>query len=359
MSRKLVLVLRPVESPLIAWPGFCDAAQESLLSLTGCRLEPFTLMRQELHEQYFLDSSVEPLRNWFTSLPPARRLEVARQMYEAYYGDATALRDFTSKLTELNLATASTTELDRLVQEWMVLPGRLAGPIWFSVLIDIWFTDPNQIQDVVQIAAKARDDCSTVYDAQAKPEAKRLFSEIATRLGASWGELEMLFPEEILAWLHGDTSVAARVARRREFFVTTNDDNGKYAIFDGVEASTRASDVLLAELGRPQDQLVGLPNGGGTVSGQARRVFSPEGAEFGDGEILVAYQTNPTYVPLFKRAAAVVTELGGATSHAAVVCAEMKIPCVVGVANLLVSVADGDQLTVDATAGTISIHRAA
>ncbi|HLL61317.1 MAG TPA: phosphoenolpyruvate synthase, partial [Candidatus Nitrosocosmicus sp.] len=51
------------------------------------------------------------------------------------------------------------------------------------------------------------------------------------------------------------------------------------------------------------------------------------------GDVLVAPQTNPDYVPAMKKASAIVTEMGGRTSHAAIVSRELGIPAVVGAAG--------------------------
>ena len=55
-----------------------------------------------------------------------------------------------------------------------------------------------------------------------------------------------------------------------------------------------------------------------------------EAAKLSDGEVLVAQMTAPDWVPLMRRAAAIVTDSGGMTCHAAIVSRELGIPCVVG-----------------------------
>ena len=55
-----------------------------------------------------------------------------------------------------------------------------------------------------------------------------------------------------------------------------------------------------------------------------------EDIKFEKGEILVASMTRPDFAPLIKKAAEDVTDEGGITSHAAVICREFKLPCIVG-----------------------------
>ena len=61
------------------------------------------------------------------------------------------------------------------------------------------------------------------------------------------------------------------------------------------------------------------------------------------------------YLPIMKKAKAILTEFGGLTSHAAIVSRELNKPCVVGIPNLLASVQDGDKVEVDADNGNIRV----
>ena len=69
-----------------------------------------------------------------------------------------------------------------------------------------------------------------------------------------------------------------------------------------------------------------------------------------DGEVLVTHMTAPDWVPLMRRAAAIVTDSGGMTCHAAIVSRELGIPCVVGTAEATEVLRDGELVTVDAGA---------
>ncbi len=71
------------------------------------------------------------------------------------------------------------------------------------------------------------------------------------------------------------------------------------------------------------------------------------------GDVLVTEMTTPDFVPAMKKAAAIVTNSGGMTCHAAIVSREMGIPCVVGTKNGTQILHDGQFVTVDATRGII------
>ncbi len=71
------------------------------------------------------------------------------------------------------------------------------------------------------------------------------------------------------------------------------------------------------------------------------------------GDILVTTMTTPDMVPAMQRAAAIITDEGGLTSHAAIVSREMGTPCIVGTENATKVLKDGEIVTVDATHGVV------
>ena len=72
-----------------------------------------------------------------------------------------------------------------------------------------------------------------------------------------------------------------------------------------------------------------------------------------DGDILVTEMTTPDFVPAMKRAAAIVTDRGGRTAHAAIVSRELGIPCVVGTGEAMASLANEQVITVDGSTGKV------
>ena len=102
--------------------------------------------------------------------------------------------------------------------------------------------------------------------------------------------------------------------------------------------------------------LTGAAGSGGVASGRARVILDaadPEGLEPGD--ILIAPQTDPSWVPLFVPAAGVVVNVGAMGSHAMIVSRELGVPCVASVADATELIPDGAMITVDGNAGTVTI----
>ena len=98
----------------------------------------------------------------------------------------------------------------------------------------------------------------------------------------------------------------------------------------------------------------GLGASPGIASGRARVLRSvADASKLLDGEVLVAPMTSPDWVPAIRRAAALITDSGGMTCHAAIVSRELHIPCVVGARTATQVLRDGEELTVDGSHGQV------
>jgi pyruvate,water dikinase len=106
------------------------------------------------------------------------------------------------------------------------------------------------------------------------------------------------------------------------------------------------------EVGRPLVQ--GLAASSGRAAGAVRILDSADqGDQLVTGEILVARMTSPDWVPTMRRAAALVTDGGGITCHAAIVSRELGVPCVVGARNATTVLRNGEMVTVDGAQGAV------
>ncbi|HET9185334.1 MAG TPA: phosphoenolpyruvate synthase [Solirubrobacterales bacterium] len=115
---------------------------------------------------------------------------------------------------------------------------------------------------------------------------------------------------------------------------------------EATDASARA---------RGRELVHGLGAAPGEASGPVRVVPAlAQAGELRDGEVLVTHMTAPDWVPLMRRTAAIVTDSGGMTCHAAIVSRELGIPCVVGTGEATKVLRDGELVTVDAGAGLVT-----
>ena len=100
--------------------------------------------------------------------------------------------------------------------------------------------------------------------------------------------------------------------------------------------------------------LSGSPASPGIGTGPVKILKSPkEIGKISKGDVLVAPMTSPDYVPAMKKSAAIITDQGGQTSHAAIVSRELGIPCVVGTEEATKKLKDGEIVTVNGEAGQI------
>ncbi len=106
--------------------------------------------------------------------------------------------------------------------------------------------------------------------------------------------------------------------------------------------------------------LRGLGAAPGQASGEVRVLNSvDDGARLNEGDILVTVMTAPDWVPLMRKASAIVTNEGGMTCHAAIVSRELGIPAVVGTIDATAKLEDGIMVTVDGSTGHIYAGRLA
>ena len=139
------------------------------------------------------------------------------------------------------------------------------------------------------------------------------------------------------------------------FETTTSNDRGIWFIdynrlLGGLPMNTQNDQKV------EQMLLRGRPGSVGQVTGKVRIVLPHEltTADISDDEILVCEMTTPDYLPLMLKSGAIVTELGGALSHAAIVARELKKPCITSAKGATTVLLPGQMVTVDATKGVVT-----
>jgi pyruvate,water dikinase len=145
------------------------------------------------------------------------------------------------------------------------------------------------------------------------------------------------------------------------------DDGRLYILQARPETVHRAERRAVMEVfsltpGVPRERLAaGAAIGQRIGVGRTRLLRDPRDLEaFQAGEVLVASMTDPDWEPIMKRAAAIVTDRGGRTCHAAIVSRELGVPCVVGTGNGTEALATGEMVTVSCAEGeTGSVYRGA
>jgi phosphohistidine swiveling domain-containing protein len=104
----------------------------------------------------------------------------------------------------------------------------------------------------------------------------------------------------------------------------------------------------------PRGDIIVKPSGGTKLRGIGRLVTDPRHDEFNRGEILIATSTTPDFMPAIRRAAALVVDMGGALSHAAIASRELGIPCVIGTSVATAIFGNGEEIEIDFESGEIT-----
>jgi pyruvate,water dikinase len=194
------------------------------------------------------------------------------------------------------------------------------------------------------------------------PVLRRIFNETGRRLAAD-GVIAK--PEDIY-WLEAGEleDLIMAMERGEERIDLSGKTEERKAIWQRVR-SVRVPPVipeksLLAGMMKPHrhrgNLLKGLGASGGKVTARACVMRDP--GDFGrmrPGDVIVAVTTTPAWTPLFAMASAVVTEIGGPLSHSSIVAREYGIPAVLAVGNAARLIEDGQTVTVDGTAGTVTL----
>ncbi|MDD9730989.1 phosphoenolpyruvate synthase, partial [Mameliella sp. AT18] len=120
-----------------------------------------------------------------------------------------------------------------------------------------------------------------------------------------------------------------------------------------VQSRSEAGVFKTYKLGQTGTELLrGLSVGGAVASGEVCLIeTAAEIDRFVDGSVLVTSTTDPDWVPIMKRAAAIVTDHGGRTSHAAIISCELGVPAIVGTGNATQILHDGQMVTVSCAEG--------
>lgn len=180
-----------------------------------------------------------------------------------------------------------------------------------------------------------------------------IFCEMAARTGLTEQHFQNLIEPEVADVFLKRRINRKRLAERMAVNFSLGTPTG-YVLYEGARVRKFVDLTQFRQSHAGQTQVTGVCACVGHVTGTARVVRNAhEVAVFNKGDILIANQTTPEYVPLMKKASAIVTDQGGITAHAAIISRELNIPCVIGTKSATKVFKDGDRVEVDATKGVV------
>lgn len=183
---------------------------------------------------------------------------------------------------------------------------------------------------------------------------KFLLAEIAGRLKLTRYQVQFMLKGEVKeALLTGALNKAVINVRLQEcaFYTEKN--------FEDVYIGSQMRKIIkgikkLADYNKKE--LIGQTAQSGYAKGVVKIIIrAKDMKKMKKGDILVSIATDPDIVPAMKKAAAIITEQGGITSHAAIVSRELGIPCIIGTKIATKVLKDGDLVEVDAHKGIVKI----
>lgn len=213
---------------------------------------------------------------------------------------------------------------------------------------------------------KARQLSAVLHDAGFWPQANDMFYLRRDEVR------EVLF-DYVNGWMVGAPAIGpdywpAEVDRRRAIVAALETERPQPALNTPPEVITEPFTLMLwgitteqiqnwlGESDIPEGTLKGMAASPGTAEGPARVISSASQlSEVQDGEILVASVTAPSWVPVFGKIRATVTDIGGMMSHAAIVCREYGMPAVTGTGTGSTTIRTGQRIRVNGNTGTVEI----
>lgn len=181
-----------------------------------------------------------------------------------------------------------------------------------------------------------------------------LLDEIGKRVGISSSLLKYASPREI-SNIVKQPLTKDLLEQRKQNSVFYWDQQGHDCVV-GTEANMIKEAILGTTDLSDVDDFRGLSACTGKAVGKVKIVKSAKEIDkVNQGDILVAVMTRPDYVPAMKKAAAIVTDEGGVTCHAAIVSRELGIPCIIGTKIATKVLKDNQQVEVNANHGWVRI----
>jgi phosphohistidine swiveling domain-containing protein len=184
---------------------------------------------------------------------------------------------------------------------------------------------------------------------------RSLLTEIAKRLNITRAQVQFMLQGEIRDALEDGLIDRDKIADRLKNSSVLYTKKDFERIYVGEEAEILRRDIK-TEIDHTQTEFRGQTAQPGFAKGTVKIVIrAKDMAKMNQGDILVSIATDPDIVPAMKKAAAIITEQGGITSHAAIVSRELGTPCIIGTKIATKLLKDGDIVEVDANNGVVKI----
>jgi phosphohistidine swiveling domain-containing protein len=178
-------------------------------------------------------------------------------------------------------------------------------------------------------------------------------NELSRRTKIPIESLKFVMPPEVDEILKAKSIDKKLIEPRMQSWVVYYVDN-EFGMLDSNESENLYKNMFNENI--DTNEIKGITASPGRAIGRAKIIYhSTASSKMEKGDILIASMTRPDYMPAIHKAAAIVTDEGGITCHAAIISRELKIPCIIATKIATKVLKDGDLIEVDATHGKVKI----
>ena len=197
------------------------------------------------------------------------------------------------------------------------------------------------------------------YQSRSYYHSEKLLIEISNRLSISLDQIRSASLNMIKDGLRSHAIDVKKLNDIKKFHITLPKEDGSTLFLCGNEAESFYNRNIKKEETKTESNIKEI-HGTTACRGKARGIVKiinepSEMSKMNQGDILVSTATTPSIVPVMKKAAAIITNEGGLTCHAAIVSRELGTPCVIGTKIATKVLKDGDMVEVDADRGIVRI----
>lgn len=179
----------------------------------------------------------------------------------------------------------------------------------------------------------------------------KLLNEVESRTKYAYHDLQYTLPTEIEEVM--DHKISKEEIEKRKNLFVFKCTRGEIELFTGKKAK-EIQDILTPKPDETIKEFQGICASRGKVEGNVKVILDAHhGEKLEKGDILVTTMTRPDFVPLMKKAAAIITDEGGLTCHAAIIAREMGIPCIIATKISTRVLKDNEKVEVNANEGIV------
>ncbi len=286
------------------------------------------------------------LKNDIEIINEANSPDYLKHIYTGYSAAPTT-EEVKKKLSELDLgAIRKEIELSKIEIKKKT---EVKKKLWNKLNLD-----EKLVADFLSWIIELRDDRKPLIN-----KLDVLLNESVRALYKSWGIKENLsfisYAHEVSGGKEFILNKLENIEKRRGDFVNLYYGDDYVEKYQDLEEEFAESKTLEKPRG-DQKSVTGTVANKGKAQGFARIIYDPRKFHsFTEGDILVTSMTRPEFIPIMKKAAAIVTNEGGIACHVAIISRELDKPCVIGTKNATEVIRDGDFVEVDANTGVVRI----